>query len=153
MSADPGAPPAAPPPDRAADAARLRGIGLRATGPRLATLAVLAGGGHLTVEEIAVGVRARLGTVSIQAIYDVLRALGEAGLVRRIEPAGSPALFEARVGDNHHHLVCRECGAVVDVDCVAGEAPCLEPHRHAGYLVDEAEVTFWGLCPSCRGDV
>jgi Fur family ferric uptake transcriptional regulator len=116
-------------------------------------MAVLAAGGHLSVEAIASRVRDRLGTVSVQAVYDVLRALGDAGLVRRIQPAGSPALFEARAGDNHHHLICRACGAVVDVDCVVGEAPCLEPDRDAGYLVDEADITFWGLCPACRGDV
>ena len=142
-----------PPSDPAADAARLRAAGLRATGPRLATLAVLAAGGHMSVEAIAAGVRARLGGVSTQAVYDVLRALGDAGMVRRIEPAGSPALFEARVGDNHHHLVCRRCGAVVDVDCAVGEAPCLEASGLAGFRVDEAELTFWGLCPSCQPDV
>jgi Fur family transcriptional regulator, stress-responsive regulator len=153
VSADAEALRAAPPPDPAQDAARLRAAGLRATGPRLATLAVLAGGGHRAVDAIAAGVRARLGSVSTQAVYDVLRALGDAGLVRRIEPAGSPALFEARVGDNHHHLVCRACGAVVDVDCAVGEAPCIEPEGLAGYRVEEAEVTFWGLCPRCRTDV
>jgi Fur family ferric uptake transcriptional regulator len=145
--------PTVPPARDPLDAARLRAAGLRATGPRLATMAVLARGGHLSVEAIAAEVRARLGTVSIQAVYDVLRALGDAGLVRRIQPAGSPALFEARVGDNHHHLICRACGAVVDVDCAVGEAPCLEPGHDAGYLVDEADVTFWGLCPACRADV
>jgi Fe2+ or Zn2+ uptake regulation protein len=99
-------------------------------------MAVLAAGGHLSVEAIASRVRDRLGTVSVQAVYDVLRALGDAGLVRRIQPAGSPALFEARAGDNHHHLICRACGAVVDVDCVVGEAPCLEPDRDAGSTFD-----------------
>jgi len=90
--------------------------------------------------------------VSTQALYDVLRALTEAGLVRRIEPAGSPARFETRVGDNHHHLVCRDCGAIADVSCAVGEAPCLHADDPHGYLLDEAEVTFWGVCPACRGN-
>jgi Fur family ferric uptake transcriptional regulator len=85
-------------------------------------------------------------------VYNVLRSFAEVGLVRRIEPAGSPGLFELRVGDNHHHVVCRRCGAVADIDCAVGAAPCLEPSQTQGFLVDEAEVTFWGLCPRCRGD-
>lgn len=104
---------------------------------------------HLTVAVVADRARARLGTVSTQAVYDCLGALTTAGLVRRIEPAGHPALFETRVDDNHHHLVCRGCGLTTDVDCVAGAAPCLEPSRRDGFLVDEAEVIFWGLCPDC----
>ncbi len=92
-------------------------------------------------------VRADLGKVSTQAVYDVLKACVSAGLVRRIEPAGSAALFETRIGDNHHHLVCRRCGAVTDVDCTVGHAPCLEPSQTAGFVVDEAEIVFWGLCP------
>jgi Fur family transcriptional regulator, stress-responsive regulator len=96
-------------------------------------------------------VRGRLDSVSTQAIYDVLSALARAGLARRIEPAGSPALYEHRVGDNHHHVVCRVCSAIADVDCVVGEAPCLEPTASHGFVVDEAEVTFWGLCPACQG--
>jgi Fe2+ or Zn2+ uptake regulation protein len=128
----------------------LRSRGLRVTRPRLAVLDVLAGGGHLEVDEIANAVRMRLDSVSTQAVYDVLGALSRAGLARRIEPAGSPARFEARVGDNHHHVVCRGCGVVADVDCVSGSAPCLDPSTADGFEVDEAEVTFWGLCPDCQ---
>jgi Fur family ferric uptake transcriptional regulator len=102
------------------------------------------------VEEIATRVRRRIDSVSIQAVYDVLGALSRAGLARRIEPAGSPAHYEARVGDNHHHVVCRGCGEIADIDCAAGEAPCLDPDNARGYQVDEAEVTFWGLCPACQ---
>ena len=128
----------------------LRSRGLRVTRPRLAVLDVLAGGGHLEVDEIANAVRMRLDSVSTQAVYDVLGALSRAGLARRIEPAGSPARFEGRVGDNHHHVVCRGCGVVADVDCVTGSAPCLDPSTADGFEVDEAEVTFWGLCPDCQ---
>jgi Fur family transcriptional regulator, stress-responsive regulator len=129
---------------------RLRSRGLRVTRPRLAVLDVLGSGGHLEVEEIATRVRERLDSVSTQAVYDVLGALSRAGLARRIEPAGSPARFEARVGDNHHHVVCRSCGIIADVDCAVGRAPCLDPSSARGYEVDEAEVTFWGLCPDCQ---
>ncbi|GAA3335854.1 fur family transcriptional regulator FurA3 [Amorphoplanes nipponensis] len=128
----------------------LRATGLRVTRPRLAVLHVLTQGGHLEVEEITRRVRERLDSVSVQAVYDVLGALSRAGLARRIEPAGSPARFEARVGDNHHHIVCRSCGAIEDVDCDFGGRPCLDPGVGHGFEVDEAEVTFWGLCPSCQ---
>jgi Fe2+ or Zn2+ uptake regulation protein len=128
----------------------LRTHGLRVTRPRLAVLEVLTGGGHLEVDEIAQQVRIRLESVSTQAVYDVLGALSRAGLARRIEPAGSPARFEARVGDNHHHIVCRGCGAIADVDCAVGERPCLTPSEGHGFALDEAEVTFWGLCPACQ---
>jgi Fur family transcriptional regulator, stress-responsive regulator len=128
----------------------LREHGLRVTRPRLAVLEVLTRGGHLEVEEVARLVRERLDSVSTQAVYDVLAALSRAGLARRIEPAGSPSRFEARVGDNHHHIVCRGCGAIEDVDCVVGERPCLVPGGDHGFEVDEAEVTFWGICPACR---
>jgi Fur family transcriptional regulator, stress-responsive regulator len=128
----------------------LRAHGLRVTRPRLAVLDVLGHGGHLEVDEIALRVRQRLDTVSTQAVYDVLGALARVGLARRIEPAGSPALYERRAGDNHHHVVCRGCGAVADVDCAKGEAPCLDPTAAQGFVVDEAEVTFWGLCPVCQ---
>ncbi|AGL21104.1 Fur family transcriptional regulator [Actinoplanes sp. N902-109] len=128
----------------------LRGQGLRVTRPRLAVLDVLTQGGHLEVEEITRQVRERLDSVSTQAVYDVLGALSRAGLARRIEPAGSPARYEARVGDNHHHLVCRGCGAIEDVDCAVGQRPCLHPSKAHDYEIDEAEVTFWGLCPNCR---
>jgi len=128
----------------------LRERGLRVTRPRLAVLDILTQGGHLEVEEITRQARARLDSVSTQAVYDVLGALSRAGLARRIEPAGSPARFEARVGDNHHHIVCRSCGTIEDVDCGMGERPCLDPGNGHGFEVDEAEVTFWGLCPSCQ---
>ena len=128
----------------------LRLHGLRVTKPRLAVLDILAQGGHLEVEEITRQARTHLDSVSTQAIYDVLGALARAGLARRIEPAGSPALYEARTGDNHHHIVCRACGAIADVDCAVGSAPCLDPNQTHGFEVDEAEVTYWGLCPDCR---
>lgn len=129
----------------------LRSKGLRVTRPRLAVLDVLTEvPGHLNVEEIAVRVRDRLESVSTQAVYDVLGALSRAGLARRIEPAGSPALFESRAGDNHHHIVCRGCGAVADIDCAVGSAPCLDAGSTHGFVIDEAEVTFWGLCPNCQ---
>ena len=129
----------------------LRTRGLRVTRPRLAVLEVLAESrAHLDVEEITARVRGRLESVSVQAVYDVLGALTTAGLARRIAPAGAPARYEARAGDNHHHLVCRNCGHITDVDCVTGAAPCLEPIEAAGFAVDEAEVTFWGLCAPCR---
>jgi len=128
----------------------LRGAGLRVTRPRLAVLEVLREGGHLDVDEIATRVRTRLASVSTQAVYDVLGALSRAGLARRIEPAGSPARYEARAGDNHHHVVCRGCGVIADIDCTVGEAPCLDPNTARGFQVDEAEVTFWGLCPNCQ---
>lgn len=128
----------------------LRSKGLRVTRPRLAVLEVLAEGGHPDVEEITRRVRQRVDSVSTQAIYDVLGALCRAGLARRIEPAGSPARYEARAGDNHHHVVCRGCGHVADIDCTVGAAPCLDPSNTHGFEVDEAEVTFWGLCPNCQ---
>jgi Fur family transcriptional regulator, stress-responsive regulator len=129
---------------------RLRSRGLRVTRPRLAVLEVLAEGGHLEVDDITRRVRARLVSVSTQAVYDVLGALARAGLARRIEPAGSPARYEARSGDNHHHVVCRSCGTISDIDCTVGSAPCLDPNTAVGYDIDEAEVTFWGLCPMCQ---
>jgi Fur family transcriptional regulator, stress-responsive regulator len=131
-------------------AAELRAAGLRVTAARLAILDTVRAGDHLDVDAVTSQVRDRLGHVSFQAVYEALHAFTAAGLVRRIEPAGSPARFECRVGDNHHHLVCRECGRLTDVDCAVGEAPCLEPADDAGYLVDEADVTFWGFCPDCR---
>jgi len=136
-----------------ARAAQLRASGLRVTRPRLAVLAVLQEAGasrvHHPVSTIAAQARQRAGALSTQTVYDCLEVLTRAGLVRRIEPAGSPARYEARVGDNHHHLVCRSCGDVNDVDCVEGAAPCLTPGSASGFVVDEAEVTFWGLCASC----
>jgi Fe2+ or Zn2+ uptake regulation protein len=132
------------------DPLRLREAGLRVTAPRLAVLAAVRDGDHLAVEDIAADARRRIGAVSTQGVYDVLHALTHAGLVRRIELAGGPARFDGRVGDNHHHLVCRACATVTDVDCAVGHAPCLEPSTSAGYGVDEAEVIYWGLCPACR---
>lgn len=129
---------------------RLRAAGLRATGPRVAVLGWLSNHPHSTAEQAAQAVRQDLGSVSTQAVYDVLHACTEAGLLRRIEPAGHPARFEARIADNHHHLVCRRCGKTEDVDCVHGSAPCLAPLSTAGYDIDEAEIVFWGLCPDCR---
>ncbi|HUA31075.1 MAG TPA: Fur family transcriptional regulator [Streptosporangiaceae bacterium] len=128
----------------------LRGAGLRVTAARVALLETVRGGDHLGVEAIADGVRARVGHVSTQAVYDALHALTAAGLVRRIEPAGSPARFEGRVGDNHHHVVCRSCGVLADVDCAVGEAPCLTASDDHGFAIGEAEVVYWGLCPACR---
>lgn len=132
-------------------AARLRDAGLRVTGPRIAVLTALAERGHANVDELVRASRSELGSLSTQAVYDMLRAFVAAGLTRRIEPAGHPALFEARAGDNHHHVVCRECGLVADVDCAVGERPCLSPSQVHGFVLDEAEVTFWGLCPRCAG--
>jgi Fur family ferric uptake transcriptional regulator len=128
---------------------QLRAVGLRVTRPRLAVLDVLARQPHTDADSIVTAARTDHPSLSPQAVYGVLRALVGAGLARRIEPAGAPALFELRVGDNHHHLVCRSCGVVVDVDCVVGAAPCLTPSDPAGFVVDEAEVVFWGLCPGC----
>ncbi|MFG2582832.1 Fur family transcriptional regulator [Streptomyces malaysiensis] len=130
-------------------AEELRGVGLRVTAARVALLETVRGGDHLGVEAIASGVRDRVGHISLQAVYEALHALTAAGLVRRIEPAGHPVRFEGRVGDNHHHLVCRSCGAVADVDCAAGAAPCLTASDDRGFSVDEAEVIYWGLCPHC----
>jgi Fe2+ or Zn2+ uptake regulation protein len=130
-------------------AAELRGAGLRVTAARVALLDAVRSGDHLDAEAIAAGVRARVGHVSVQAVYDALHALTAAGLVRRIEPAGSPARFEGRVMDNHHHIVCRSCGVLADVDCATGEAPCLTASDDHGFSIDEAEVVYWGLCPGC----
>ena len=127
----------------------LRTAGLRVTQPRLAVLDAVRAEPHLDTQALIRGARARLGTVSHQAVYDVLRALVDGGLVRRIQPEGSDARYEARVDDNHHHLVCRDCGAIVDVDCATGAAPCLTPATDAGFVIDEAEVVYWGRCPSC----
>ncbi|HEU5143704.1 MAG TPA: Fur family transcriptional regulator [Dermatophilaceae bacterium] len=131
-------------------AALLREASLRVTRPRVAVLEQLERNPHADVETVAAAVRSELGKVSTQAIYDVLHALTVAGLVRRIEPAGSPTRYELRVGDNHHHLVCRSCGAIADVECAVGERPCLHASDDHGYLIDEAEVTYWGLCTACR---
>ncbi len=136
--------------DRDALAAALRNGGLRVTAARLAVLSAVTEGKHMTAEQIELAARERVGAISTQAVYDVLGALTRGGFVRRIEPAGSPARYETRVGDNHHHVVCRSCGAITDIDCVIGEPPCLAPADVGGFVVDEAEVTFWGLCPDCQ---
>jgi len=127
----------------------LRGAALRVTRPRVAVLAAVHEHPHADTDSIIGVVRGDLGEVSTQAVYDVLRALTKAGLVRRIEPAGTVARYESRVGDNHHHMVCRSCGAIADVDCAVGDTPCLAASNDHGYEIDEAEVTFWGLCPTC----
>lgn len=130
-------------------AALLRDASLRVTRPRIAVIEQLTEHPHADADALANAVRSRLGKVSTQAIYDVLHALTQAGLVRRIEPAGSPTRYELRVDDNHHHLVCRSCGAIEDVDCAVGKRPCLHASDDHGFAIDEAEVTFWGMCPSC----
>ena len=130
----------------------LRAADLRVTRPRLAVLAAVYRHPHADTDSIIGAVRDDVGDVSHQAVYDVLRALTAARLIRRIEPAGSVGRYEARVGDNHHHAVCRACGAVADVDCAVGHVPCLTAADDAGYEIDEAEVTYWGLCPACQGE-
>ena len=132
------------------DVQLLRAAGRRVTAVRLAVLEQVGMRPHADAETISRAVADQLGGVSRQAVYDTLRSLAAANLVRRVEPAGSPARYERRVGDNHHHVVCRICGATADVSCVVGAAPCLEPSDLHGFVLDEAEVTFWGLCPDCQ---
>jgi len=127
----------------------LRGASLRVTRPRVAVLSAVYAHPHADTDAIVGIVRDDLGEVSTQAVYDVLRALTSAGLLRRIEPAGSVARYESRVADNHHHVVCRSCGSIADVDCAVGDTPCLIASDDHGYLIDEAEVVYWGLCPGC----
>ena len=129
---------------------RLRAHGLQVTAQRVAILEAVAACPHATAEQVETRVRAALGSISHQAIFDGLGALVEAGLLRRIQPARSPARYEDRVGDNHHHLICRTCSRMIDVDCAVGHAPCLEPADAAGFTIDEAEVIYWGHCPTCR---
>jgi Fur family transcriptional regulator, stress-responsive regulator len=128
----------------------LRQRGYRVTVQRLAVLRAVTSSPHTTADTIAETVRAEVGFISLQAVYDVLGVLVDVGLVRRIQPAGSPARFEARVSDNHHHVICRYCGRVADVDCAAGLAPCLTAVDDRGYEIDEAEVIYWGRCPECQ---
>ncbi len=128
----------------------LRQRGLRVTAPRLAVLEAVAGVPHADADTVLRQARQVLPMVSVQAVYDVLHALTDAGILRRIEPAGHPARYERRIGDNHHHVVCRICGAVDDVDCAVGEAPCLTPSTDSGFTIETAEVTYWGVCPDCR---
>ena len=127
----------------------VRGAGLRVTRPRVAALAAVHDHPHADTDSIIRVVRQNLGEVSHQAVYDVLRALTAAGLLRRIQPSGSVARYESRVGDNHHHVVCRSCGAIADVDCAVGTAPCLEASGDHGFTIEEAEVIYWALCPDC----
>jgi Fur family transcriptional regulator, stress-responsive regulator len=129
--------------------AQLRAVSLRVTRPRLAVLAALRDHPHVDTDTVIALVRAELPLVSHQAVYDVLRALTGAGLARRIQPAHATARYESRVGDNHHHAVCRSCGAIADVDSAVGHAPCLTASDGHGFVVDEAEVVFWGSCPDC----
>ena len=129
--------------------ASIRGAGLRVTRPRLAVLSAVSASPHAVTETILGSVRTALPEVSRQAVYDVLRALTDAGLVRRIQPSGHPARYETRIGDNHHHVVCRDCGDVRDVDCALGQAPCLTAAQDHGFEIDEAEVVYWGRCPDC----
>lgn len=134
----------------ASDPARLlRDHGVQVTAQRLAVLRAVARRPHSTADVIADEVRDDIGAISRQTVYDTLSMLVEKGIIRRIQPAGSPALYEDRVGDNHHHIICRTCGKTVDVACAIGEAPCLSPNADAGYQIDEAEVIFWGTCPEC----
>jgi Fur family ferric uptake transcriptional regulator len=128
----------------------LRQRGLQVTAQRLAVLRAVAAQPHITADRVAEIVRADIGAISLQSVYDALGVLVVEGLIRRIQPAGSPARFENRVGDNHHHLICRSCGRVVDVDCATGFAPCLTAADAQGYDVDEAEVVYWGRCPDCQ---
>jgi len=128
---------------------QLRRVSLRVTQPRLAVLTALRDHPHIDTDTVLSLVRADLPAVSRQAVYDVLHALTEARLIRRIQPAGATAHYESRVGDNHHHLVCRSCGGIVDVDCAVGEAPCLTASSTSGFVVDEVEVVYWGTCPDC----
>jgi Fe2+ or Zn2+ uptake regulation protein len=127
----------------------LRGVSLRVTRPRVAVLTAVHDHPHADTDSIIGVVRKDLGEVSHQAVYDGLRTLTTAGLVRLIQPTGSVARYESRVGDNHHHLLCRSCGAISDVDCAVGETPCLTASDDQGFVIDEAEVTYWGLCPNC----
>lgn len=127
----------------------LREHGVQVTAQRLAVLRAVSGRPHSTADDVAEVVRAEIGAISRQAVYDALGMLAEKGLIRRIQPARSPALFEDRVGDNHHHLICRKCGKTVDVDCAVGETPCLTAAADSGYRIDEAEVIYWGTCPDC----
>ncbi|WP_432479875.1 Fur family transcriptional regulator [Nocardioides sp. GXQ0305] len=131
----------------------LRGASLRVTRPRLAVLEAVHDHPHADTDTLIGASRARMGEVSHQAVYDVLRVLTTAGLVRRIQPSGSVARYESRVGDNHHHVVCRSCGAIADVDCAVGEAPCLTADVDHGFTIDEAEVVYWGTCPACSPHV
>ncbi|MEM7261691.1 MAG: Fur family transcriptional regulator [Planctomycetota bacterium] len=131
-------------------ASRLRDHGLQVTAQRLAVLGAVTRRPHSTTDDVIASVRAEIGTVSRQAVYDALKVLTEKELIRRVQPAGSSALYDPRVGDNHHHLVCRSCGKTVDVDCAVGDTPCLAAADDCGFEIDEAEVIYWGWCAACR---
>ncbi len=133
-------------------AALLRERGIYVTAQRLAVLRVVGDRPHVTAEVVLQGVRDEIGSISRQSVYDTLNTLTDLGLLRRIQPMGSPARYETRTGDNHHHLICRGCGRVVDIDCAVGERPCLTVSEAHGFDIDEAEVIYWGRCPSCRSD-
>jgi Fur family transcriptional regulator, stress-responsive regulator len=135
-----------------ANEALLRRHGMQVTAQRLAVLRAVSDRPHSTADDICNVVRVEIGAISRQAVYDTLAALSERSLVRRIQPAGSPARYEDRVGDNHHHLICRSCGEMVDVDCAVGDTPCLTAADDSGYEVDEAEVVYWGRCPDCQNE-
>ena len=128
----------------------LRENGLQVTAQRVAVIKAVSSKPHSTAEQVMVEVRSAIGTVSKQAVYDALSTLSEKSLIRRIQPAGSPALYEDRVGDNHHHVICRTCGKTADVDCATGHTPCLPASNDAGFAIDEAEVIYWGTCPECQ---
>jgi Fe2+ or Zn2+ uptake regulation protein len=130
---------------------QLRSSGLQVTAQRLAIMQAVSAEPHATAEELTDIVRGKIGTVSRQAVYDALGALADKRLIRRIQPTGSPTRYEDRVGDNHHHLVCRGCGRIFDIDCAVGSAPCLEAAHDHGFEIDEAEVVYWGRCPDCLG--
>ena len=134
-------------PDHQVDLLRRQGV--QVTAQRLAVLQAVSVRPHGTADNVAAAVRAEIGAISRQAVYDSLRVLADKGLIRRIQPAGSPARYEDRVGDNHHHLICRTCGQLVDVDCAVGTTPCLTAADASGYEINEAEVTYWGRCPDC----
>lgn len=134
---------------RTDSAARLRERGIQVTAQRLAVWRAVAAQPHITADAVAELVRAEIGAISLQSVYDALSLLASEGLIRRIQPSGSAARYEDRVGDNHHHLICRICGRVVDVDCAVGAAPCLTPSDGQGFEIDEAEVAYWGRCPDC----
>jgi Fe2+ or Zn2+ uptake regulation protein len=130
----------------------LREHGVQVTAQRLAVLRAVSGWPHCTADDVAEDVRAEIGAISRQAVYDALGMLAEKGIIRRIQPAGSSALYEDRVGDNHHHVICRICGKTVDVDCAVGDTPCLTAAADSGYQIDEAEVIYWGTCPECLAE-
>lgn len=129
---------------------RLRQCGVQVTAQRLAVMQAVAAHPHATADEVAEAVRQMIGAISRQAVYDALGLLSEKQLIRRIQPAGSAARYEGRVGDNHHHLICRSCGVMLDVDCAVGDMPCLSASHDHGFVIEEAEVIYWGHCPTCR---